>query len=175
VQHPALVRLPDAIARRQQRVDDLVYRMAQAHRGNLASLLRRHEALDTRLRHQDMRVRLGEMRRQLEHRTNDLRTQARGLLAAKQTQSEQLTSALGRATETILLKQRLRWERFDGNLSALSPKAILSRGYALVFDAMGNLVKDASQLNAGDAVRAQLGRGEFTAEVKNAKPEPATE
>ena len=62
-----------------------------------------------------------------------------------------------------------------GNLAALSPTAILSRGYALVFDAAGNLIKDASQLKTGDAVRAQLGRGEFTAEVKDVHPAPATE
>jgi exodeoxyribonuclease VII large subunit len=175
IQHAALARMPDAVARRQQRVDDLIYRMAQAQRRTLADLRRRHEALDTRLRHQDMRVRLGMMRAQLEQRTNELQAQTERLIAARQRQTDQLTSALSRAIETILLRRRSRWELLHSSLTALSPKAILLRGYALVFDAAGNLVKEASQLKPGDAVRAQLGSGEFSANVKNVKPEPATE
>ena len=45
-QHSAFVRMSDTVARRQQRVDDLVYRMEQAQRRNLNSLRRRHESLD---------------------------------------------------------------------------------------------------------------------------------
>jgi exodeoxyribonuclease VII large subunit len=153
----------------------LVYRLAQAQSRNLKSLKRLHEALDTRLRHQDMRVRLNTMRRQLETRTNELRAQAERLLTTRKTEVDQLALALGRATETILLRRRSRWELLQGSLSALSPKAILSRGYALVFDASGILVKDASQLKAGDAVRAQLARGEFTAEVNQIKLDTDTE
>jgi exodeoxyribonuclease VII large subunit len=82
---------------------------------------------------------------------------------------------MGRAAETVVLRRRSRWERLHSSLVALSPKAILSRGYALVFDAKGDLVKDASQVQHGDTVRAQLGRGEFTAEVDEVNPEPATE
>ena len=174
-QHSALVRVPDAVARRQQRVDDLVYRMAQAQRRNLANLHRRREALETRLRHQDVRVRLATTRRQLEQRTAELQTHAARWLAAKRTQLDQLTASMGRAAETIVLRRRSRWERLHGSLAALSPKAILARGYALVFDAKGHLVKNAAQLHQGDSVRTQLGRGEFTAEVEEVNPEPATE
>ena len=49
--------------------------------------------------------------------------------------------APGRATLTA--------ERLSGPLDALSPIKILERGYALVFDDKGALVKDASQLAAG--------------------------
>ncbi len=175
MQHSALVRLPDAVARRQQRVDDLVYRMAQAQGKNLTHLRRTHESLDARLRHQDMRVRLAEMRRQLEHRRSELRTCAGRMLSAKSARSAELSTSLTRATQTFLLLRRSRWERLQGSLTALSPKAILSRGYALVFDAAGNLVKEASQLATGDAVRAQLSHGEFTAKVTSIAPESATE
>jgi len=174
-QHAAFVRLPDAIARRQQRVDDVVIRLGQAQRRNLVILRRRQESLDTRLRHHDMRVRLGAARRQLEQRTSDLQAQTERLLAAKRTRADQLVSAAGRATETILLRQRSRWELLHGSLTALSPKAILARGYALVFDVNGKLIKGTSQLKAGDLVRTQLGQGEFTATVDEVKPEPATE
>jgi exodeoxyribonuclease VII large subunit len=174
-QHQAFVRMPDSVSRRQQRVDDLVYRMAQAQRRNIANLCRTHDALDSRLRHHDMRVRLSEMRRQLEQRGRELHTLTERLLTSKATHADQLTAQLSRSAETLLLLRRSRAERLHGNLSALSPTAILSRGYALVFDVAGNLVKDASQLKIGDAVRGQLGRGEFTADVKRVNPASATE
>jgi len=55
------------------------------------------------------------------------------------------------------------------NLEVLSPRAILARGYALVFDSDGHLVRQSSQLTRGDYVRAQLGQGEFTALVEQVK------
>jgi exodeoxyribonuclease VII large subunit len=174
-QHSALVRMPDLVARRQQRLDDLLHRMEQAQRRNLNGLRRRHESLDVRLRHQDMRVRLSAIRHELEARTRELHRQSERLLAGKKMRVDDLTSALGRSTETILLMRRSRWELLHSSLSGLSPKAILARGYALVFDAAGNLVKDASQLKRGDTIRAQLARGEFTAKVNRTKLDSDTE
>jgi exodeoxyribonuclease VII large subunit len=174
-QHSALVRMPDQVARRQQRLDDLLHRMEQAQRRNLNGLRRRHESLDVRLRHQDMRVRLSAMRHQLEAHSSELQRQSERVLAGKKTRAEDLTLALGRAAETILLRRRSRWELLHSSLCGLSPKAILARGYALVFDATGNLVKDTSQLKRGDAIRAQLGRGEFTAKVNQTKLDTDTE
>jgi exodeoxyribonuclease VII large subunit len=43
---------------------------------------------------------------------------------------------------------------------------ILDRGYALVFDASGALIKDAAQLSPGEEISARVARGSFTAEVK---------
>ena len=171
----AFLRMPDALARRQQRVDDLIYRLQQAQSRRLANLRRRLEDLDSRLRHHDMRGRLGVIRRQLDQRSSDLRAQGQRLLAAKRAPAEQLSAALSRATETVLLRKRSRWERLQGSLTALSPKAILARGYALVFDGKGELVKEAARLKAGDSVRTQLGSGEFTATVKAVKATSATE
>jgi exonuclease VII large subunit len=38
----------------------------------------------------------------------------------------------------------------------------------LVFDANGNLVKEAEQVNSGEEIRARLARGEILATVKKA-------
>jgi exodeoxyribonuclease VII large subunit len=57
-------------------------------------------------------------------------------------------------------------ERLAGSLAALSPLAILDRGYALVFDASGKLLKDAGKVKPGDDISARLARGEITATVK---------
>ena len=170
-QHAVFVRAQDSIARRQQRVDDLVYRLAQAQSRVNKNLLRRVESLDARLRHHDMRVRVGDTRRQLESRTSELQAAVSHLVVARSIEVDRLAAALSRALETSLLRRRSRWERLQSSLQALSPRAILDRGYALVFDSMGHLVKDATHLKQGDEVRTQLARGRFTAEVGSVSDE----
>ena len=56
-------------------------------------------------------------------------------------------------------------------IESLSPKAVLSRGYALLFDQHGRLLKDSAQLQVGTEVRAQLGHGEFSARVTEVSSE----
>ena len=77
--------------------------------------------------------------------------------------------ALKAAQSADLLHARGRWERLDSTLQALSPKAILARGYALVFDANGRLVIEVSNLRPGEHVRTQLASGEFVARVEKVK------
>jgi len=43
----------------------------------------------------------------------------------------------------------------QSQLEALSPVAILERGYALVFDSSGKLLKDSARVSAGDDVSAR--------------------
>src|SRR5208283_4563187 len=174
-QHAAFARMQDSLARRQQRVDDLTFRMAQARSRILRDLSRRLDGHEAQLRQHDLRVRVGDMRRQLDARSAGLHSAVSRLLVQRQTRVEQLTTALARAGETVLLRRRSRWERLHGSLQALSPKAILARGYALVFDAEGRLVKQASHLTSGDQIRAQVGRGEFTADVNQVKDDVVPE
>jgi len=169
VQHSVFARMQDSIARRQRPIDDLVFRMSQAQLRIVKSLARRLEECETQLRQHDPRMRLATMRRQLDSCTADLGSAVSHLLAGRRSELERLTVALARAGETVLLRRRSHWERLHSNLQALSPKAILARGYALVFDANGQLVREASQLQSGDRVRTQLGRGAFTAAVEQVK------
>jgi len=171
VQHAVFVRMQDSIARRQQRTDDLVYRLAQTQSRILKSQLRRLDALEASLRRHDLRVRTGEMRRQLETRASQLNATMARLLVARRTELNRLVASLGSAGPNLLLRRRSHWERLHSNLQALSPKAILNRGYALVFDKKGQLVKQASELKVGEQVRTQLGTGEFTSTVERIKDE----
>ncbi len=170
-QRPGFARMPDSIARRQQRVDELVHRIAQAQHRNLKATSRSIEMLDSRLRHQDLRVRLGGMRRQLESLESALRNAMGGMIGRHKSRVEADRLAVRRSAHTILLRRRSRWSTLDGSLRALSPLAILGRGYALVFDASGQIVKRSSQLAPGDRVRARLSQGEFSADVREVKPE----
>jgi len=144
-QHGAFARMREAIRRREQRVDELVYRLAQAEQRMIQSRLRRLDVAATRLRHLDLRLRLNYFHKQLD--TN--------------------TGAMNAAMKAGLQQRRSRLEHLTAQLQALSPTNILERGYALVFDGHGSLVKDAAQVKAGDEITAQVARGRIRAEVRN--------
>ncbi len=145
-QHGAFARMMDLIRQRQQRLDDLTYRLERSQRQTLEQLRRRWETVAAAVRHYDVRRVLAGMR---------------GELAAG-------TAALAAGMRNLLLQYRVRAERMGRALEALSPLAILERGYALVFDGAGQLVKDAAQVKAGDEIAARVARGEIRATVKKA-------
>jgi exodeoxyribonuclease VII large subunit len=169
VQHAAFARMQDSIARRQQRADDLVFRLAQAQLRILKNQGRRMDALEASLSRHDLRVRTGEMRRQLETQTAQLDWTMSRLLVGWRSGLARFDASLINAVPNLLLRRRSRWERLHGSLQALSPKAILERGYALVFDEKGRLVKQVSQLKIGAQLRTQLGSGEFNSTVEQIK------
>ena len=63
-------------------------------------------------------------------------------------------------------QERLRLKALAGQLHQLSPIRVLERGYAIVFDEAGNVVKSAGAVSVGDALAIQLARGRLRAEVK---------
>jgi exodeoxyribonuclease VII large subunit len=142
-QHGAFARMMDALGRRQQRVDELLYRMETAERRLIDRQRRRWEIAAAAVRHYDVTRRLSGMREQLESRT----------------------AALGASFRTLLMQRRGRLEQLAGELGALSPVAILERGYSLVFNASGNLVKSAEQVKPGEEIRARVAKGEIRAVV----------
>jgi len=144
-QHGAFARMMDVIHRREQRLDDLVHRLAQAQRGIIEKQRRRFEELSAVVRHYDVRRILAGMKKDLDTRT----------------------AAVISATRNLLLERKVRLDRMDTALQALSPLAILERGYALVFDSSGKLLKDAAKVKTGDEISARLAKGTVRATVKS--------
>jgi exodeoxyribonuclease VII large subunit len=142
-QHGAFARMMDGIHRRAQKLDDQRFRLEKAERQLLQGFQRRCETVAAAVRHYDARRRLAAVRQQLEAQVANLAA----------------------ATHRQLLESRGILERRTASLEALSPVAILNRGYALVFDANGGLVKDASQVEVGDEISARLARGRLNARV----------
>ena len=60
--------------------------------------------------------------------------------------------------------------RLAGTLDALSPLKVLSRGYAIATDDIGHVIKEASELQPGQAVGVRLGSGSVTAQVLSVNP-----
>ncbi|HUK46319.1 MAG TPA: exodeoxyribonuclease VII large subunit [Terriglobales bacterium] len=143
-QHGAFARMVDGINQRQQRLDDLRFRLESAERKLIEKHRRRWERASAAVRHYDARRVLAGI--------------GRDLLAQ--------TSALGSAMRTFLLRRGSRFERLEEQLKALSPVAILERGYALIFDSSGKLVKDSAQVEIGSEVSARLAKGSLVAKVE---------
>jgi exodeoxyribonuclease VII large subunit len=57
------------------------------------------------------------------------------------------------------------------SLDALSPLAVLQRGYAIAEDGSGKLLRDAAALNVGDEVGVRLAKGKFKAKVSKVSDE----
>ena len=142
-QHGAFARMMELIRQRQQKLDDLTHRMELAERNLLGQMHRRWEMISAAVRHYDLRLVLSGMRKELESGT----------------------TALVAIMRNVLLQQRVRSERLQTALESLSPLAILERGYALVFDSEGKLLKDVRGLNIGDGISARVAHGEFQAAV----------
>ena len=143
-QHGAFARMMDFIRQRQQRLDDLTFRLERGERLRLEQMRRRWEMASAAVRHYDARRVLAGVRRELETQT----------------------SALSGAVRNLLLQYRVRAERMGRALEMLSPLAILDRGYALVFDAEGKLVRDVEQVRSGEEISAKVAKGEIRAVVK---------
>jgi exodeoxyribonuclease VII large subunit len=146
-QHGAFGRMIDAINRRQQKLDDLKNRMDRAERQILEKQHRRLELAAAAVRHYDVRRILVGIRKELDARVAGLAASAR----------------------TLLLQRRGRLEQLTTQLEGLSPLAILDRGYALVFDSSGMLLKDAARAKVGDEISARLAKGSLTATIKRGR------
>jgi exodeoxyribonuclease VII large subunit len=124
-------------------LDEQRFRLEKAEGQLLERCYRRCENVSAAVRHYDARRRLASVRQRLEAQVANLAA----------------------VTNTRLLVSRGALDRQIASLEALSPVAILNRGYALVFDAKGQLVKDAARLEAGDELSARLARGRVRARV----------
>jgi len=142
-QHGAFARMMEVIRQRQQKLDDLTHRMELAERLLLEKLLRRWEIISASVRHYDLRLVLSGMRKELESGT----------------------AALVSVMRNVMLQHKVRSDRLQTALESLSPLAILERGYALVFDSEGKLLKDVRGVKVGDEISTRLAHGELRAAV----------
>jgi len=142
--HRSARRLEDALRRRRQRTDDLAGELAEALRARIERLQRRFETAGTRLAAIDFRARL----------------------RAVSVRCTLLQGDLGVRIERLLTAKRQRVERLRLQLEERSPLQLLERGYAICYDAAGNVVHAAADLAVGDQIRVQLSRGRVTAEVR---------
>ena len=139
-----LARLRDGVSMREQKIDELRFRMAAANERTDANAGCSAGA-DWRLGcgRQDSTVRLALAQRRL---------------AAAGVRLERLAS-------DVVNRRRAGVERATVRLEALSPLAVLNRGYAIVYIEGGGIVRDAGEVRAEQRIRARLARGSVRAVV----------
>lgn len=140
-------RITATLRRLQQRLDDATQSQTNALTGTLRSLRRHVDELSATILRHDPRQRLAH---------------ARQHCAAGATR-------LDRAMERSLHTERARLQSLGARLHALSPLAVLDRGYALVLDEHGALIRSAHRVIPGQRVSTRMSDGAFTSRVESAE------
>ena len=132
-----------SIGRLQQRVDDLGYRLRDRAAEAVTLRRRRLDAISARLRSLDLRLRLAAARRR----------------------SDAAQTALVQLIHVRLARAHADLDPVIAHLTQLSPLKILDRGYAIVENEGGQVVKEPSQSPPGSAIQVRLARGRIRARV----------
>jgi exodeoxyribonuclease VII large subunit len=131
------------IGRLQQRIDELEYRLRERMTAGASARGKRLEELAARLRSLDLRLRFAAARRRLE--------------AAE--------TAIPQLIRLRLTRTQGRLDPLVANLTQLSPLKILERGYAIVTNESGKIVKEPGEAPVGSEIAGRLARGGIAAEV----------
>ena len=148
-------------ARAESRVSTLLYRLGQRLDD---ATLRLDAVLTEQLRLRQNRI-AGLTAAFLHHDPRRQLAHAREHLADFRTR-------LDRGIERLVDSSASKLAALDARLHALSPLAVLDRGYAIVLSSQGALVRSTSQINAGDRLTTRLADGTFTSRVESASPTP---
>ena len=135
---------PNKIRELQQRFDESTLRMIQAIHRRADSVRHQQQMLATRLKSVDLF-------RFINQRKDALNRDRQGLVSSMR---------------ALLQHNRSRFEIAVGKMDALSPLAILHRGFSLCRDEKGIIVKNASDVAPGDLIQVTLARGELNCQVK---------
>ncbi len=137
------------IGQSQQRVDELEFRLRDAVRRRLEGARRRWQEADRALRRKDLRLELAEVRRRL----------------------QAVRAALAAAVRSRLSQARTRLDPLAAALEQISPLRVLERGYAIVQDASGKVIRRAEEAPVGSSLRVRLHRGRLGVTVNESEPE----
>jgi exodeoxyribonuclease VII large subunit len=149
----ALARLQDAVNRRQQRIDELSFR------------------LETSLRHKLQRA--GEI---VQHVSASLiRHDVTHRLRLSGERLDSLTARLIHARSNASARYRAQLAALERNMVSLSPLGVLRRGYALVYDDRGVLLRNAADARPGQILNARLAQGSVQSRVIQTSQEPIEE
>jgi exodeoxyribonuclease VII large subunit len=138
-----------SITRRAQRVDELEFGLRRMTQFQLETRAKRLDDATRRLQANDLRLRLARGR----HSGQSLREQ------------------IIRVMRENLWRARRRFEGADARLSQLSPLAVLARGYAIVQNPQGQVLRSASETGPGEDLAIRLSRGKLNVTVVRTRDE----
>jgi exodeoxyribonuclease VII large subunit len=145
--------LREAFGRRQQRLDELRFRMEAAWRAQVRTASDQVSKLTLRLLRQDTTHQLKLLRERL----------------------STLNSRLIHASRIGLSSSRIELKGLEDRLGGLSPLAVLNRGYALVFDESGALLKSADFTREGEVVTTRFATSAIKSRILERSPQSSHE
>jgi exodeoxyribonuclease VII large subunit len=110
-----------------------------------------------------------ELRATLDESRRRLRRAAQSLLRHDAERLERLADRLRRAPRLLLERRRSALDHAGARLQALSPRATLDRGYAIV-RAGGEALREAAAVAPGDSLEIELASGALGATVEEVRP-----
>jgi exodeoxyribonuclease VII large subunit len=132
-----------SVGRRLQRIDEQEYRLREHMRAIVEARHRAHRDLESRLREYDPRPRFARNRQRL----------------------ESARAAISQVIRLDLARRSGRARALEAKLSQLSPLRILERGYAIVTNESGEIIKVSRVAPAGSPVHIRLAEGSLDATV----------
>ncbi|HEX6773035.1 MAG TPA: exodeoxyribonuclease VII large subunit [Acidobacteriaceae bacterium] len=104
--------------------------------------------------------RLARLRHSADSLAGDLRLQSPAQRCHRLQQTiVHLEASSNRAVTTRIERTAARLGAINGRMNALSPLAVLDRGYSMTFTANGQLVRESSSLSRGETLMTRLARG----------------
>ncbi len=187
--------LQDLVALPRQRFDGAAGRLTQSVRGYLQRHTTRYVQVSGRLHPRALAFQIGVARRRLEQaergnrdslvRVTSLarnrlertggRLQPGSVLRRLDVLSDSVANLARRAERAFEHRVTVRRRTLDSSanmLKALSYQGVLARGYALVRDADGRMVRSAQPLLPGTGISIEFADGQVAAEVKTGAGEP---
>jgi exodeoxyribonuclease VII large subunit len=161
---------PRSVAERQQWVDDALGRLEKEMGRRLAQRRTALAAADRVLWSRHPRAVLAAARSAIEPLAQRLAPAAAARIAGARRDVEGLQDRLGRALPRRLDGERASLAKAAGRLDALSPLAVLARGYAIATVDGGRAVRSAREVAAGDRVRVRVHDGAILTEVISTEP-----
>lgn len=82
--------------------------------------------------------------------------------------SEELTDLRQRSRRSFAATidaERKELKAITAHLRSLSPQSTLDRGYSVVRDSKGEVIRDAGKLKAGDILAIKVAKGDFSSTV----------
>jgi exodeoxyribonuclease VII large subunit len=194
--HRGFRQLEVRIRRHRQQVDELGAGLATRLRGRLERVRQRLTRVQARVASFDLRARAQAVHLRIARRAGELRAALERAVARKRRRlasaqvgiagvdlrarvgmlrrrHERLANELRARTDRLLIARRRRVEAAALRLEERSPFQLLERGYAIAYDASGNVLRSPEQVALGDEIAVRLARGSLDATVrgkKNTKP-----
>ncbi|MBY5961975.1 exodeoxyribonuclease VII large subunit [Marinobacter hydrocarbonoclasticus] len=161
-------RLGQSARRLLQRLDNQLGHLSARLRDPRRELLekaQRMDELELRL-NKAIHGRLDQQKQKTDYLLQRMSAQSpRRTLKTASEQTQRLEERLTLAARHLLRQKDERLQHIAQTLHVVSPLATLGRGYAIVRDDQGRIVRKAGDLETGDQITARLGRGSVSARV----------